>query len=89
MVPLLAPIVHAVRHALSLQQLGHAERLVDILGVASARGDQDSRVDELIAQRKEARAARDFALADEIRQQLTDMNVVIEDTKDGTRWRFE
>ncbi len=65
------------------------DRRLGIVRRASARGDQDSRVDELIAQRKEARAARDFARADEIRQQLTDMNVVIEDTKDGTRWRFE
>ncbi len=65
------------------------DRRLGIVRRASARGDKDSRVDELIAQRKEARAARDFALADEIRQQLTDMNVVIEDTKDGTRWRFE
>ena len=65
------------------------DRRLGIVRRASARGDQDSSVDELIAQRKEARAARDFARADEIRQQLTDMNVVIEDTKDGTRWRFE
>ena len=65
------------------------DRRLGIVRRASARGDQDSRVDDLIAQRNEARAARDFALADEIRQQLTDMNVVIEDTKDGTRWRFE
>ena len=56
---------------------------------AEAGGADDSRVDRLIAERNDARASRDFARADEIRQQLTDMKVVIEDTKDGTRWRYE
>ena len=47
----------------------------------------DERIESLIAQRNEARKNRNFALADRIRQQLLDMGVVIEDTREGTKWR--
>ncbi len=46
-------------------------------------------IDALIRQRKEARAARDFAAADQIRDELTELGVVIEDGADGTRWRYQ
>ena len=46
-------------------------------------------IDALIAQRKEARANRDWALADQIRDRLTAMKVVVEDTADGSSWRIE
>jgi cysteinyl-tRNA synthetase len=46
-------------------------------------------VDSLIAQRKQARADKNWALADQIRDQLNDMKVVIEDGVDGSRWRIE
>ncbi len=51
--------------------------------------DHDQEVDELVARRDQARADRDFALADKVRQHLLDMNVVIEDTAAGTRWRHK
>jgi len=41
----------------------------------------------LIAQRNEARRNRDFAKADRIRQELLDLDVIIEDTREGTKWR--
>ncbi|TFD99321.1 cysteine--tRNA ligase [Jeotgalibacillus sp. R-1-5s-1] len=47
----------------------------------------DSDIDALIQQREEARKARDFATADAIRDQLKDMNIILEDTKQGIRWR--
>lgn len=47
----------------------------------------DERVESLIAQRNEARRNRDFALADRFRQQLLDLSVIIEDTREGTKWR--
>jgi cysteinyl-tRNA synthetase len=44
-------------------------------------------IDALIAARDEARQQRDFARADAIREQLDGMNVIIEDSADGTKWR--
>ncbi len=45
-------------------------------------------IEELIAKRTEARAAKDWATADAIRDKLTAMNVVVVDTKDGISWHF-
>ena len=44
-------------------------------------------VETLIAQRNEARAARDWARADELRDELAAMGVQIQDGPDGTEWR--
>lgn len=46
-------------------------------------------IDSLIAQRKQARADKNWALADEIRDRLNAMKVVVEDGADGSRWRIE
>jgi cysteinyl-tRNA synthetase len=46
-------------------------------------------IDELIAARKQARAEKNWARADEIRDQLTAMKVVVEDGADGSGWRIE
>ena len=45
-------------------------------------------IEDLIAKRTEARAAKDWATADAIRNKLTAMNVVVVDTKDGISWHF-
>ena len=42
----------------------------------------------MIARRAEAKKNRDFALADSIRAELGDMGVVLEDTKDGTKYKI-
>jgi cysteinyl-tRNA synthetase len=47
----------------------------------------DSEIQALIDERQAARAAKNFARADEIRTQLTSMGILLEDTKDGLRWR--
>jgi cysteinyl-tRNA synthetase len=44
-------------------------------------------IDQRIAARNEARAARDFALSDAIRDELLARGIELEDTRDGTRWR--
>jgi cysteinyl-tRNA synthetase len=44
-------------------------------------------IDELLAQRQAARASRDFATADQIRDRLADAGIAIEDGPDGTTWR--
>ncbi len=47
----------------------------------------DAEVDRLVAERTAAKKARDFGRADEIRKQLADAGIVVEDTKDGIRWK--
>jgi cysteinyl-tRNA synthetase len=47
----------------------------------------DPRIDALLDERRAARARRDFAAADAIRDALRDEGIEIEDTKDGARWR--
>jgi cysteinyl-tRNA synthetase len=47
----------------------------------------DERIEILLVQRSEAKKARNFKLADSIRDELTVRGVVIEDSKDGVRWR--
>ncbi|MDP4967368.1 MAG: cysteine--tRNA ligase, partial [Burkholderiaceae bacterium] len=43
-------------------------------------------VDALIAQRAEAKAAKNFALADQIRQDLLALGIVLKDSAAGTTW---
>jgi cysteinyl-tRNA synthetase len=47
----------------------------------------DSAVEALIEQRQQARKSRDFARADVVRKQLADAGIILEDTKDGLRWK--
>jgi cysteinyl-tRNA synthetase len=47
----------------------------------------DAEVEALVTQRNNAKKARDFAKSDAIRKQLADASIVIEDTKDGVRWK--
>src|SRR3990167_8197590 len=47
----------------------------------------DEEVEKLLAERRAARARRDFARADEIRQELAGRGIIVEDTKDGVRWK--
>ena len=50
-------------------------------------GLDESAVEQLIAARQAARQNKDWAEADAIRDKLTGMGVVLEDTPEGTRWR--
>ncbi|MBP3953386.1 cysteine--tRNA ligase [Bacillus suaedae] len=47
----------------------------------------DADIEELIEQRNAARKAKDFALADQIRDQLKEQGIVLEDTAQGVRWK--
>ena len=47
----------------------------------------DSEVQSLIDERQEARRRRDFGRADEIRDELASLGIILEDTKDGVRWK--
>ena len=55
----------------------------------TAQGDaaDDAMIDDLVAQRQAARERRDWAEADRLREQLTEMGIELEDAADGTRWR--
>lgn len=56
----------------------------------ASRGIDPAEIEKLIAERKRARASRDFAGADEIRKELTEKGVEIKDRPDGaTEWRFK
>ncbi|HLY92489.1 MAG TPA: cysteine--tRNA ligase [Candidatus Angelobacter sp.] len=58
------------------------------IGEASPGAElSDEEVNRLIEERNAAKKARDFARSDAIRKQLTDAGIVVEDTKDGTRWK--
>ncbi|WP_353140735.1 cysteine--tRNA ligase [Acinetobacter pragensis] len=52
-----------------------------------ALGLTEEQIEDLIQQRKDAKKAKEFAKADEIRQSLLDQGVVLEDTRQGTIWR--
>ena len=57
---------------------------------AAAGGEFDAaRIEAMLAERRAARARRDFAAADRIRDELAARGVVIEDRADGTRWRID
>ncbi|MEK9901609.1 MAG: DUF815 domain-containing protein, partial [Rhodospirillaceae bacterium] len=53
------------------------------------QGDGDAAIDALIAERLEARAAKDFERADQIRDDLAARGIVLEDGAGGTTWRRE
>ena len=55
-------------------------------GGASAN-DGDAEIDALVAQRNEAKANKDWGTADEIRNKLQEMGIVLEDGPSGTTWR--
>jgi cysteinyl-tRNA synthetase len=51
------------------------------------RGELDSEIEELIAERIQAKKDKQYARADEIRDQLLAQGIVLEDTAQGTRWK--
>ena len=48
----------------------------------------DAEIEKLIQAREQARENRDFGTADEIRDQLKSMGVILEDSKSGTTWKI-
>lgn len=90
-------LVNQVNPALSRNQLSRTDanalleflnRADRVLGfIAHDKGSLDSEVEKLIAEREEARRSRNYARADEIRDELLRRGIVLEDTVQGTRWR--
>jgi cysteinyl-tRNA synthetase len=68
--------------------LGQFDAFFDVLKPSvSASGISEAEVETLIAGRTSAKKARDFARADQIRAQLLEQGIILEDTKDGIRWK--
>ena len=63
--------------------------LCDVLGILKAKGNDvlDSDIEALINERTEAKRNKNFARADEIRDILKDMGIVLEDTRQGVKWK--
>ena len=72
-------------HAAIHKAVAEINEVFDIL--AEPESEMDSRIRELIEQRNAARRARNFPLADQFRSQIYEMGYIIEDTREGTRWK--
>lgn len=63
--------------------------MADICGLIleSRKEILDQDIEALIQERQEARRAKNFARADEIRQQLLEQGIILEDTREGVKWK--
>ncbi len=83
-----------VSDATKLYAIGEFDKVLSLNLIDSGNNtenasESNAEIDELIAKRTKARAEKDWATADAIRDKLKEMHVVIEDTKDGIKWHFE
>ena len=69
--------------------LNTVTKLCDILGIITEKKKEilDSDIEALIEERQAARKAKNIARADEIRDQLSDMGIILEDTREGVKWK--
>ena len=65
------------------------EKLCDVLGIITEKEEEllDSDIEALIEERQQARKAKNFARADEIRNQLAEQGIILEDTRAGVKWK--
>ncbi|MCK0473300.1 cysteine--tRNA ligase [Halalkalibacter sp. APA_J-10(15)] len=65
------------------------KEFADVLGLSLQDQSEllDSEIEELIEKRNRARKEKDFSLADEIRDQLKEQGIILEDTPQGVRWK--
>ena len=63
--------------------------LCDVLGLKAEKEEEmlDSHIEALIQERAQARKTKNFARADEIRKELLDKGIVLEDTREGVKWK--
>ncbi len=73
------------RHEL-LELITRFDSVLNVFG-SGEREMLDAEIQALIDERQEARRRRDFARADEIRDQLSSRGITLEDTRDGVRWK--
>lgn len=91
-------LTREINTALAEDSIGDADRqfVLDVLGKFDSvfgifenepNEILDSEIENLIAERQEARHQRNFARSDEIRDLLSEKGIILEDTKDGVRWK--
>jgi len=74
--------------AAALDFLERFDRIFAVLEpTRTETGLSDADVERLIAERAQAKKSRNFARSDQIRQELLDAGIILEDTKEGTRWK--
>lgn len=73
-----------IKHTLSV-----LSKLCDVLGIKTERKEVilDEDIEKLIESRTEARKNKDFKRADEIRNELLELGIVLEDTREGVKWK--
>ena len=78
----------ASNQAAALDLLRRFDEILAVLEpTVAAGGLTDAQIDERVAERNRAKKARDFALADSVRNELLEQGVILEDTREGTRWK--
>ncbi|AMA74473.1 cysteine--tRNA ligase [Aneurinibacillus thermoaerophilus] len=83
---------NVLRKEIGAAYLALFAELGDVLGITFGEAEQnmsgpsDEEINTLIEERAQARKVRNFARADEIRNRLQEMGIIIEDTPQGTRW---
>lgn len=65
------------------------EELTNVLNIVNKKQEEvlDADIEKLIQDRVDAKKNKDFVLADEIRNKLLEMGIVLEDTRQGTKWK--
>lgn len=83
----LAQQLRALAKSLNILQQPPKQFLQAVIGEKSENGLSDDAIDALIAERGDAKANKDYARADEIRMQLKEAGIELEDSSAGTSWR--
>jgi cysteinyl-tRNA synthetase len=78
--------LNAAEYPAALALLTEAESVFGFFAAIETGGLSDADIEQLIVERGEARAAKDFARADEIRDELTAAKITLEDTAEGVKW---
>ena len=69
--------------------LSQLVKLADVLGLKVIKKEEilDKEIEALIEERQEARKAKNFARADEIRDELLEKGIILKDTREGVKWK--
>src|SRR6185503_18177228 len=74
--------------AAALEFLQQFDSVFDVLApTVQTNGIGDSEIESMIEERTAAKKAKNFARADQIREQLLEAGIILEDTKSGVRWK--